>query len=280
MGRVDAREQARDRHAGPRLRGVPARRAVQRRPHGRRARREQVVERQVPRPARVDDGQPPVASPHVRHRVVQPAGDGRRRGVDGMRPGEPPLRAGQAGEPDGALQPGVQRTPTGGEQRGPHQGPPAEVGGARADRPHDDVPRQQGQEQQGERDVHPQRLDPGDRAEQARGRADPGGQRPERQRGEPDGRPSTRAPAAHPGGDDPALARHERDHDKPDDAVPDRDPRAALRSRRLCGRAADEGERQDAQQGEVGRPPRPRPGRPPGNGAHPISHQCSQRAGQ
>ena len=52
----------------------------------------------------------------------------------------------------------------------------------------------------------------------------------ERQRRRARRKPSARPPAAHAAGGDPALARHQRDHDEPDDAVHDRDPRAPLPS--------------------------------------------------
>ncbi len=179
--------------------------------------------------------------------------------------------------PDGALEPGVQRAPDGGEQPGLHQGPPSEIDGVLAERPRDDVPGQQRQEHQGERDVQPQRLDPRNRARHSRRRADPGGEGADGQRGEPDGQPSARPSAAHAAGDDRALARDQRDHDESDDAVHDRDPRAPRRPRRLCRRTGDEGEREDAEQGQVGRPPRPRPGPSPHDGAHAISHLRSRR---
>ena len=123
--------------------------------------------------------------------------------------------------------------------------------------------------------MDPQRLDPRDGRQQPGGRADPGSQRAESQAGEPDREPSARPPPAETDDRHSALAGHQHDHDEAGDAVHDRDRRAARRPRRLGSGTREEGKGEGAEQSEVRRPPRPRPGHRAGGGADAIDHHPS-----
>ena len=277
VGRVDAGEQPCDRYARPRLRGVPARRAVQRRLHRRRARRDQFVERQIPRPVGVDDGQSPVAPPHVRNGVVQPTGDRRRGGVDGVRPGEPPLRTGQAGKPDGALQPGVQRTPATASSparirvRRPRSAARGRTGRATT------CQASSGRSSRASAMCIHSGSTPATVSSRPVAEPIPAASVPSVRRASPTDAQRLGRRRRSPTATTRLLRGTSETTTSPTRPCADHDPRAPGRARRLCGHAGDEGERENAEQGEVGRPPRPRAGRPPGNGPHTISHQRSRR---
>src|SRR5690348_10286026 len=184
-GLTGAGQQGLDRHAAPVLPGVPAGGAVQRRPHP-DAGRHQLVKPQLVPAGSVHHGQPPPLRVDGRDRVHQPARDGHRVRIERtglIRPGEAPVSAGEAAQPDRLarreVKPGCPRA----QQPGPQEGPPRQIRPPRPDPPGHEMPQDQGHQDERHGDVYPQPRPPGDRAHQPGGVADPGPERDDDQPG-------------------------------------------------------------------------------------------------
>src|SRR5262249_26716871 len=129
LGLPGAAQQGADRHPPPVLPGVPARGAVQSRPH-RHAERRKLVQPQLIPPVPVHHGQPPLIRIDGRDRIHEPACGGHRirierRGFVG--PGKAPVSTGEPARPDRParreVQPGRPRPP----HPRPQEGPPPQI---------------------------------------------------------------------------------------------------------------------------------------------------------